>query len=117
MLRRAIQLVRGAGNGGMILVVDTNPPGGTSSGEDELGGLRLKYHFEQDEPARRFRTLLFQILERVAAATSKASVGWSDFALDASPGLERLEQAVFEQSRLFANFAAIDGAVVLDKRF
>ena len=30
---------------------------------------------------------------------------------------ERLEQAVFEWSRLVANLAATDGAVVLDKRF
>jgi hypothetical protein len=117
MLRRAIQLVRGAGNGGMILFVDDEGSadgGGTSRG---LAGLRLKYRFNQDEPSRRYRTLLFQILERVAAATSKSSVGWSDFALDASPGLERLEQSVFELSRLIANLAAIDGAVVVDKRF
>jgi len=117
MLRRAIQLVRGAGNGGMILFVDDEGSadgGGASRG---LAGLRLKYRFNQDEPSRRYRTLLFQILERVAAATSKSSVGWSDFALDASPGLERLEQSVFELSRLIANLAAIDGAVVVDKRF
>jgi len=114
MLRRAIQLVRGAGNGGMILFVDDEGGGGASSG---LAGLRLKFRFSQDEPSRRYRTLLFQILERVAAATSKSSVGWSDFALDASPGLERLEQSVFELSRLYANLAAIDGAVVVDKRF
>jgi hypothetical protein len=120
MLRRTIQLVRGAGHGGMILVVDTSSfagAGGDAARGGGLDGVRLKYRFDQDEPAHRFRTLLFQILERVAAATSKASVGWSDFALDASPGLERLEQAVFELSRLYANLAATDGAVVLDKRF
>jgi hypothetical protein len=110
MLRRVIQLVRGAGNGGMILCVDDEAGAGGA-------GLRLKFRFNQDEPSRRYRTLLFQILERVAAATSKSSVGWSDFALDASPGLERLEQSVFELSRLIANLAAIDGAVVVDKRF
>jgi DisA bacterial checkpoint controller nucleotide-binding len=113
MLRRAIQLVRGARHGGMILVADA-APGAASNG---LPGLRLKYRFEQDEPSHRYRTLLFGILERVAAATSKASVGWSDFALDASQGLEKLEESVFELSRLVANLAAIDGAVVLDKRF
>ena len=40
-----------------------------------------------------------------------------DFQLDESENLERLEQAVFEWSRLVANLAATDGAVVLDKRF
>jgi hypothetical protein len=112
MLRRIIQLVRGAGHGGMVLVVaaptGADPPG--------LEGLRPKYRFRHDEPAQRYRTLLFEILERVAAATSKSTVDWADFALDASPDLERLERAVFEWSRVVANLTAIDGAVVLDKR-
>jgi sensor domain DACNV-containing protein len=113
MLRRAIQLVRGARHGGMILVADAGPDAPSNS----LDGLRLKYRLGQDEPSHRYRTLLFQILEAVAAATSKASVGWSDFASDASASLEQLEQAVFEWSRVIANLTAIDGAVVLDKRF
>ncbi|HMI84451.1 MAG TPA: hypothetical protein VK550_10180 [Polyangiaceae bacterium] len=112
MLRRIIQLVRGAGHGGMVLVVDA----GSAVASVDPGGLRLKYRFHQDEPSHRYRTLLFQILERVAAATSKATVEWSDFALDASPDLERFERAVFEWSRVIANLTAIDGAVVLDKR-
>ena len=53
----------------------------------------------------------------MAAATSKASVGWMDFAQDESQSLEKLEQAVFELSRVISNLAAIDGAVVLDKHF
>jgi hypothetical protein len=110
MIRRAIQLVRGARHGGMLLVANTAVAGA-------LDGLRLKYRFGQDEPSRRYRTLLLQILEAVAATTSKASVGWSDFASDPSAHLEKLEQAVFELSRVLANLTAIDGAVVLDKRF
>jgi hypothetical protein len=111
MLRRAIQLIRGARHGGMILVADR-----AADGEAELRGLRLKYRLAQDEPARRYRSLVLQILDGIAATTEKASVGWADFALDQSPALEKLEQAVFELSRLIANLAAIDGAVVLDKR-
>jgi len=112
MLRRSIQLVRGARHGGMILVVDVAP----GAGMIHFDGLRLKYRFDQDEPSHRYRTLLLQILERVAAATSKPTVQWLDFALDSSPDLERLESAVFELSRVIANLTAIDGAVVLDKR-
>jgi hypothetical protein len=110
MLRRAIQLVRGARHGGMLLVCDPAASPG-------LDGLRLKYRFGQDEPSRRYRTLLFEILAGVAASTTKASVGWSDFATNSSAEMERLEQAVFELSRLIANLTAVDGAVVLDKRF
>jgi len=114
MLRRTIQLVRGARHGGLILSVDAAPgPDSTTM----LDGLRLKYRFTQEEPSRRYRTLLLQILERVAAASSKATVEWLDFELDSSLDLERLEQSVFEMSRVIANLTAIDGAVVLDKRF
>jgi hypothetical protein len=109
MLRRVIQLVRGARHGGMILVIDPAMPRG-------LEGLRLKYRFGQDEPSHRYRTLLFRILDAVAGATSKRSVGWSDFAANRSAKLERLEQSVFELSRLIGNLTAVDGAVVLDKR-
>jgi hypothetical protein len=110
MLRRTIQLVRGARHGGMVLIVD-------SVAGSNLDALRLKYRIAQDEASHRYRTLLFRILEAVAAATSKSSVGWADFASNASADLEELEQAVFEWSRVIANLAAIDGAVVLDKRF
>ncbi len=115
MLRRSIQLVRAARHGGLLLVADTETA--TAPAASSVESLRLKYRFDQDEPAVRYRTLLFQILERVAAATSKATVDWSDFALDASQELERLEQSVFEWSRVIANLCAIDGAVVVDKRF
>src|SRR4029078_2235125 len=82
-----------------------------------LPALPRNYPFESSEPARRYRSLLFQILGRIADASSADSVGWTDFVLDQSPDIERLEQAVFELSRLIAGLAAIDGAVVLDKRF
>jgi hypothetical protein len=113
MLRRAIQLIRGARHGGMLLVMNA----GADSPANRANALRLKYRFNDDEPSHRYRTLLFQILENVAAATSKESVGWTDFATDGSADLEKLEQAVFELSRVTANLAAVDGAVVLDKRF
>lgn len=109
MLRRAIQLIRGARHGGMLLIVDavnTMPP-----------GLRLKYRFRQDEPSHRYRSLLLRILESVATSSQKPSVDWSDFALDGRQELEQLEQAVFEMSRVLASLSGVDGAVVIDKRF
>jgi len=106
MLRRAIQLVRGAQHGGMILVTD-----------DELDGLRLKFRFDQDEPSHRYRTIVLRLLDAVAAASTKPSIGWSDFVANDSAELSELEKDVFEWSRTIANFAAVDGAVVVDKRF
>lgn len=112
LLRRAIQLLRGAHHGGLLLVVNREsalPPSPHS--------LRHKYLLSQDEPSRRYRTLLLRILSAVADATSKPSVGWADFAASDSPLLAALEAEVFELSRVLANLAAIDGALVLDKRF
>ncbi len=111
MLRRCIQLVRGAHHGGLLLVQDF------ASDACPVAGLRLKYRFELEEPTRRYRALLLRLLEALADATDKSSIGWSDFVMDPSADLERLEQGVFEWSRVIANLAAIDGAVVLDKRF
>jgi hypothetical protein len=113
LLRRSIQLVLGARHGGLILVADV-PPGAPFAG---LAGLGLKYRFDQSEPAHRYRTLLLQMLDRLAAGTTNASVDWDDFAGDTSLDLEKLENAIFEMSRVIAGLAAIDGAVVLDKSF
>jgi hypothetical protein len=112
MLRRTLQLVRNARHGGMLLVVDAASTGGAAP-----SCLRLKYRFEQDEPSHRYRKLLFEILDNLANASTKPSVGWLDFAADDSRQLEQLEQAVFEWSRVLANLSAVDGAVVMDKRF
>jgi len=112
MLRRAIQLARGAHHGGLLLVTSDGP-----DGAPQLNGVRLKYSFDQDEPPRRYRTLLLDILRAVAETSSKPSVGWTDFASNEHPHFAELEQEVFEFSRVLANLTAIDGALVLDKRF
>jgi hypothetical protein len=112
MLRRAIQIVRGARHGGLFLVLDTH------DGMRPLpSSLHVKYRLHQDEPSHRYQSLLLRILEAVAAATTKPSVGWVDFASNESPLFANLEQEVFELSRVLANLTAIDGALVLDKRF
>jgi len=113
MIRRAIQLVLGARHGGLILAADVPPDAPARA----LEGLNLKYRFDASEPPRRYRTLLFQLLDRLAARTTSASVDWADFVRDESPDLEKLEQAIFEMSRVVAALASVDGAVVLDKRF
>lgn len=110
MLRRAIQLIRGARHGGMLLVIG-------QVGDALPRGLRLKYRVAQDEPSHRYRSVQLRIFETLADDTTNSSVGWDDFVSSAHPRLEALEQEVFELSRAIANLAAIDGAVLLDKRF
>jgi hypothetical protein len=113
MLRRTIQLVLGSRHGGLLLVVDAPQDAPAAS----LVGLNVKYRFDQSEPPQRYRTLLLQLLDRLAASTLNPQVDWPDFARDTSAELERLEQSIFELSRVFAGLAAIDGAVVLNKRW
>jgi hypothetical protein len=111
MLRRAIQLIRGARHGGMLLVVNPGHDGAMPA------ALRLKYRLAEDEPSHRYRSVELQIFEVLASPSTNPSVGWSDFEGNPHPRLEKLEQEVFELSRAVANLSAIDGAVVLDKRF
>jgi hypothetical protein len=111
MLRRCIQLVRGSKHGGLILVQEADSETGA------VAGVRLKFRFDRDEPTRRYRALLLRLLEALADSTDKPSIDWFDFVTSANADLARLEQAVFEWSRVIANLAGIDGAVVLDKRF
>jgi hypothetical protein len=113
MMRRAIQLVLGSRHGGLVLIADV-PPG---AAPHELPGVGIKYRFEDSEPTRRYRTLLYRLLDRLAAGTTNPSVDWTDFVADTNPELTNLEQAIFELSWLVAGLTATDGAVVLDKRF
>jgi hypothetical protein len=113
MLRRAIQLVRNARHGGLLLVVNTEAQPAPTG----IRGVRLKYTLAQDEPSHRYRSTLLEILDAVAATTTKPTVGWDDFASSDNQHFAQLEQAVFELSRVLANLTAIDGALVLDKRF
>jgi hypothetical protein len=96
----------------LILIANAAP-----DGSPDLRGLRPKYTFNQDEPSHRYHSLLLGILHAVAETTSKASVGWADFALNESAHFAELEQEMFELSRVLATLAAIDAALVLDKQF
>lgn len=111
MLRRCIQLVRGAQHGGLLLVDDRPSRGGRTN------GVRLKYSFTDDEPTHRYRSLHLDLLEALADSSNKPEIDWSDFLDNRSAELAQLENAVFEWSRVVANLAAIDGAVLVDKRF
>lgn len=111
MLRRCIQLVRGAQHGGLLLITDRASDGART------GGVQLKYCFADEEPTHRYRALHLSLLEALADGTGKPSIGWSDFVDNRSAELAQLENAVFEWSRVVANLAATDGAVVVDKRF
>ena len=114
MVRRVISLVRGRGHGGLILVLglgDAEPAGPRT--------LRLKYLFQDNEPRRRYRTLMQRLIAEVIHLhpAEGEPAGWHQFERATTPSLRAVEDSIFEMSELLAALAAVDGAVVLDKRF
>jgi DisA bacterial checkpoint controller nucleotide-binding len=97
MVKRVITTVRDAHHGGTVLFL---PP----EQVDKTPFLSLKYAFCDEEPRRRYRTLILSVLRGLAGAEDVAS-------------LAALDEAVFELGHLIAALADVDGAVVLSKRF
>jgi hypothetical protein len=111
MIKRVVTTMRAAHHGGTLIV---GPP---TCLDESL--LRSKYDFQDDEPRRRFRTIVLSILEWIA---ERARVDGREASLDlyrhaADAALADLDEGLFELSNLIAALASVDGAVVLTKRF
>jgi hypothetical protein len=114
MVRRAIFLIRQAGHGGLILFAE--PELLELCENSPRGPLKLKYQF-RDNPARgRYRTLLQRLFDALANHGDGA-VDLHRFLDTETPDVIGVEQSIFELSRLVSGLAAVDGAVVLNKRF
>jgi hypothetical protein len=123
MVRRAIFLVRQAGHGGLILFAEPDLLDACSASAS--GPLKLKYSFAKGEARERYRRLLTNLVEVLAVDEAGAGViaeggipsSVQRFLNNETPETLKIEQAIFEVSRLVSNLAAVDGAVVLNKRF
>ncbi|HEY8518178.1 MAG TPA: hypothetical protein VIS07_21925 [Candidatus Binatia bacterium] len=117
VVRQIIALVRNGHHGGTIIFL---PPEGDGSIEKLDGRILPKYRFAPEEPRRRFRTLMVALLNALAASHPPEPgrrVGWQEYASSHDGGIAQLDEALFELAHLIASCAAIDGAVVLNKRF
>jgi hypothetical protein len=113
MVRRALWLMREAHHGGTILFVDPD------AAPTLFGSLlRAKYLFAEGAAHTRYRALLRSITDAIARRHGgrKAVIGAGDF-VDRATDLGETEAAIFELSRTVASLSAVDGAVVLSKRF
>lgn len=114
MVRRAIFLIRQTGHGGLILFADTELLDFcTVTGS---GPLKVKYEFRESEARARYGRLLQRLFE-VLARHGEGSVDLQRFLEAQTPEVISVEQSIFELSRLVSGLAAVDGAVVLNKRF
>jgi hypothetical protein len=110
--------MRNTHHGGTLLFL---PPEGDGSLENLDGRVLPKYGFASEEPRRRFRTLIVALIDALAAAppthAAPRTVGWQDYANSTDCEVARIDEAIFELAHQLVGLAAVDGAVVLDKRF
>ncbi len=114
MVRRAIFLIRQAGHGGLILFAE--PELLDLCATSANGPLKLKYAFRDNEARARYRTLLQRLFEALSSHGDGA-VDLQRFLETETPDVVGVEQSIFELSRLVSGLAAVDGAVVINKRF
>jgi hypothetical protein len=117
MVKRIVANIRSTHHGGMILLLPEDCAEAIAQGRH----LHLKYTCRDEEPRRRYRTLMLAVLrllaERAASGPTGEAAGWSAYREWHSPELGALDEAIFEVAHFVAALAGVDGAVVLTKRF
>ena len=83
--------------------------------------VKFKYRFANEEPRRRFRTLIVEIANALAQSyghlgNPEKEVGWTEYLTSKNQALSRLDESVFEWAHLVAGMAQVDGAVVITRR-
>ncbi|APR87300.1 Hypothetical protein A7982_12649 [Minicystis rosea] len=111
MLKRLVTTILRTRHGGILLLVPSNGAG-ASAGRHAL--LRIKYQFCEEEPRRRYRTLIVAKL-RALASVARRTPSAADLRREAE--LFAADEALLELSSLIAALANVDGAVVLTLRF
>jgi hypothetical protein len=116
-VRRILTTVRLAHHGGTLLLV----PPELANNPRFTAHLLVKYIFEEEEPRRRFGTLLLRIMREMSVRLGRSHrgqrVGWKEYNAIHDEVLAGLDEAVFELAHFIAALADVDGAVVLDHRF
>ena len=121
MFKRLVSTVQNFGRGGTVIFV---PASRTEEFSHENRYVAFKYRITDGEPRRRFRTLIVEILNRLAQAHGAASgslsakmVGWREYQESNDDKMAALEEAILEVAHLVAALATTDGAVVMTKRY
>ena len=83
--------------------------------------ITIKYQFREDATRQRLVKLMLQTLTKLTETYNHETdlgkkLGWQEYVASNSGILALLEEAVFEAAHQVADFAAVDGAVVLTNR-
>lgn len=121
VLRRMISVLRSARHGGTLLFV---PAERTEEFSSDNLYVAYKHRFLDEEARRRYRSLIVGATNRLVEVHGKGgrdfyprAVGWHEYQVSNDPTLAELDEAIFEIANLIAALAAVDGAVVLSKRY
>ncbi len=117
--RRIISSVRNSGHGGTILVI---PPEMVEQVFEENPYLSIEYRVTDEATRKRFQTLLVNLMNTLAEVYGRKAnkgkpVGWDEYVASNEESLALLDEAVFDLAHLFADLAAVDGAVVFTEAF
>jgi hypothetical protein len=116
VLRRTLSVVRDSKHGGTLVFIepDEEPEFITSK------AIRFKYRLTDGEQRSRYRALLsaaFGRLARLAHEQKITDVGWMQYQSVADKELGDLDEAFFEFAHFLADLMAVDGALILTKRY
>lgn len=117
MAKRLIAAIQASHHGGMLIIV---PPERGPELLEENPILNVKYKFMATEARARYWTLILAIMEimaKMSVGEAGKVRGWHEYEMAVNDSLLSLDEALFEMSYLIAGLTAVDGAVVLSKRF
>ena len=117
VVRRIISLVRSSRHGATLLFLP--PEAAEHAGHQKH--INIKYQFADAAPRRRFRALLLDIIEELSSSNAfgriEQPVGWEDYLASRDDHVAELDEAIVELTQVLASLSAVDGAVVLTRRF
>jgi hypothetical protein len=117
VVRRLISLVRSSRHGATLLFL---PPDAADQSAAQTH-INIKYQFAKDAARLRFRALLLDIIEALAGRNAGLDigrpVGWEDYLTSRDNHVADLDEAMIEFTQVLASLSAVDGAVVLTRRF
>jgi hypothetical protein len=112
LMRRLLRLVRGRGNGGMLIFLN-------DENDARLDNwLRIRMRFKHADTTNRFQQLMFELMQRaleVGEANGIAEVRWKDFLQMNDASLSKLHESLVEFSHLLADLTGVDGCLVVNR--
>ncbi|MEW6658754.1 MAG: putative sensor domain DACNV-containing protein [Thermodesulfobacteriota bacterium] len=118
LMMRIISAIRESRQGGILLFLPHERAREFTSPNPLIA---LKYQFQDDGAGQRLPRLVLQILKALIETYSREisqgkRLGWQEYIHSHSDNLSLLEEATFEAAHQLADFAGVDGAVVLTNR-